>query len=352
MHVPRLSPGAFRNLALVTVVLLVAIIVSGAAVRLTNSGLGCADWPACSGTKFVDVSSNHAAIEQFNRLFSGAIGIPIVLLLAGAYRRVPRRDDLVRPAWVLLALFGSEAVLGGITVKVELDWISVMAHFLLAIALVGVALLIHRRAGMPDSAQTRARVVGPMIEALVLAVYALTVWVLVWGTLLTAAGPHGGDEEARRLGWPIPDVARVHAVSVDVLVALVVVLLVVLVRTRAPRPVLVAASLTLLAMTAQGVLGYVQYAQSIPALLVGFHVLGAALVFVAVQELLFTVRPPVARAGPRSDGSGARAGTADRPREPRADVAGVRAGTHGAHAVHLVEDGEDGGAHFLGERTP
>jgi cytochrome c oxidase assembly protein subunit 15 len=110
------------------------------------------------------------------------------------------------------------------------------------------------------------------------------------GTLVTAAGPHGGDEEARRLGWPLGDVARIHAVSVDVLVASVVVLVVVLVRVHAPRRTLTTASFTLLAMTAQGVLGYVQYFNEIPAILVGFHVFGAVLVFVAVQELLFSMR--------------------------------------------------------------
>ena len=85
MRAPQLSPRAFQRLTLLNIVLLVAIIVSGAVVRLTNSGLGCADWPNCSATKIVDVSGHHAAIEQVNRIFSGAIGIPIALALLGAY---------------------------------------------------------------------------------------------------------------------------------------------------------------------------------------------------------------------------------------------------------------------------
>jgi cytochrome c oxidase assembly protein subunit 15 len=125
-------------------------------------------------------------------------------------------------------------------------------------------------------------------------VYALTIWVLVWGTLVTAAGPHGGDAEARRLGWPLVDVARVHGASVDVLVGLVLVLVVALVRTRAPARVLRAASITMLAMSAQGILGYVQYFEHIPAVLVGFHVLGAVLVFACVQQLMFELHAPVA----------------------------------------------------------
>ena len=77
MRVPRMSAGAFRRLTTVNLVLLVAIVVSGAIVRLTNSGLGCRDWPNCSATQFVSVATHHAAIEQINRIFSGAIGIPL-----------------------------------------------------------------------------------------------------------------------------------------------------------------------------------------------------------------------------------------------------------------------------------
>jgi cytochrome c oxidase assembly protein subunit 15 len=292
MSVPRLSPAAFRRLTVVNVVLLVAIIVSGAIVRLTNSGLGCANWPNCSATKLVDVSSHHAAIEQLNRIFSGAIGVPIALALLGAYRREPRRNDLIRMAWALFALFWAEAVLGGISVMVKLAWVSVMGHFLLALALVAIALWMRQRAYETEGGTARRPVVSHRIELLARAVYALTIWVLVWGTLVTAAGPHGGDAEARRLGWPLVDVARVHGASVDVLVGLVLVLVVALVRTRAPARVLRTASITMLVMSAQGVLGYVQYFEHIPAVLVGFHVLGAVLVFACVQQLMFELRAP------------------------------------------------------------
>ncbi|HEY5173751.1 MAG TPA: COX15/CtaA family protein [Acidimicrobiia bacterium] len=284
MRGPNLSSAALRRLTLVNVVLLGAIIVSGAVVRLTNSGLGCADWPACSATRLVDVSSHHAAIEQLNRIFSGAIGVPIALALLGAYRVSPRRDDLVRLAWILFGLFWAEAVLGGISVKVRLAWVSVTGHFLLAIALIAVALVMHHRASNAVGARRRA-VPGDTLM-LARAVYALTIWVVVVGTLVTAAGPHGGDAQARRLGWPLGDVARVHGISVDLLVALTLVLVISLVRARAPRRALNAASVTIVVMAAQGILGYVQYFDRIPAVLVGFHVFGAVCVFTGVQQLL------------------------------------------------------------------
>src|SRR5713226_3843607 len=249
MRGPNLSSAGLRRLTLVNVVLLAAIVVSGSVVRLTNSGLGCTDWPNCSATKLVDVSSHHAAIEQLNRIVSGAIGLPIALALLGAYVVRPKRSDLVRLAWILFGLFWAEAVLGGISVKVRLAWVSVTGHFLLAIALIGVALVMHHRASNPDVPRRLA--VPPDTLTLARAVYALTIWVLVVGTLVTAAGPHGGDVKARRLGWPLGDVARVHGISVDVLVALTFVLVVALVRVRAPRRALNIATLTVIAMAAQ-----------------------------------------------------------------------------------------------------
>jgi heme a synthase len=306
MRVPRLSPGGFRRLTTVNLVLLVAIIVSGAVVRLTNSGLGCRDWPNCSASQFVSVATHHALIEQLNRIFSGAIGIPIALTLIAAYQRQPRRADLVRLAWILFGLFWSEAILGGISVEVQLAWFSVMSHFLLALGLVSVALRMRQRAGEPEG--PRYPIVAPAALLAVRIVYVWTIAVVIAGTLVTAAGPHGGDRDARRLTWPIADVARVHGVLVDLLVVITLITVYVLVKSRAPRTVLATASLALAAMVAQGILGYVQYFEAIPAVLVGFHVFGAVIVFAAVQQLDLSVRAPIANAwnvdvsaGERSD---------------------------------------------------
>jgi cytochrome c oxidase assembly protein subunit 15 len=284
MRGPHLSSAALRRLTLVNVVLLAAIIVSGAVVRLTDSGLGCADWPNSSSTKLVDVSTHHALIEQLNRFFSGAIGVPIGLALLGAYLVGPKRPDLVRLAWILFGLFWAEAVLGGISVKVRLAWVSVTGHFLLAIGLIGIAIVMHQRASHPEG--PRRLVVPRDTWTLARAVYLLTIWVLVVGTLVTAAGPHGGDVKARRLGYPLGDVARIHGISVDVLIVLTLFLVVALARLPAPRRVLNIASVTVVVMTAQGILGYVQYFNRIPALLVGFHVFGAVCVFSCVQQLV------------------------------------------------------------------
>lgn len=290
MRVPRMSAVAFRRLTIVNLVLLVAIIVSGAVVRLTNSGLGCRAWPNCNATQFVSVTTHHAAIEQINRIFSGLIGIPLGITVLAAYQLRPRRRDLVRLAWTLFALFWCEAIVGGISVEVKLAWVSVMSHFLLALALVSVALRMHQRAS--ERAGPRELVVAPRAALLVRVVFMWTIGVVILGTLVTAAGPHGGDRDAKRLTIPISDLARVHGVAVDLLVILTLVTAVVLARTRAPRVVLNTVSVAIGAMVAQGVLGYVQYAREIPSVLVGFHVFGAVVVFAAVQQLELSLHAP------------------------------------------------------------
>jgi cytochrome c oxidase assembly protein subunit 15 len=345
------------RLALLNICLLVAIIVSGAVVRLTNSGLGCANWPNCSATQLVDVSTGHAAIEQLNRIFSGLLGIPLGLALLFSYWRVPRRRDLIALSWVLVVLFLCEAVLGGIAVRVELAWVSITGHFLLAIALVAVAMIVHRRA--TETTTTYRTVVPRPVLVLARVVYAATLWVLLLGTLVTATGPHGGDPKATRLDVPLVDVARLHGGSVDILVVLVLVLVIALVRVGAPRRVLNAASCTILAMVAQGILGYVQYARHLPPLLVGFHVFGAALVFVCVQELLLELRVAVPSQADtylevvnRSDRSRRGRGVADGAAEPRRDVTRVNTRAGAADQGNGVEHTQDGAASIEAHPTP
>ncbi len=293
MRVPRVTPAFLRRLTTLNVVLLLAVVVSGAVVRLSNSGLGCRDWPNCNATQLVSVATHHAAIEQINRIFSGLIGIPLALTVYAVYQLRPRRGDLVVRSWVLLGLFLGEAVVGGLSVRLELAWFSVMSHFLLALALISVALQLRQRVREP--AGPRVPIVAPAAARLVRLVYVWTIGVVILGTFVTAAGPHGGDRDAKRIGIPITDLARTHAVAVDLLVILTLVTAYVLVRTRAPRVVLSTASVVIAAMVAQGILGYVQYAEAVPAVLVGFHVFGAVIVFGAVQQLELSIRTPATR---------------------------------------------------------
>ncbi len=277
----------YRAIAWVMVVMLCTIIVSGAIVRLSNSGLGCSDWPRCEPGHFTSLGSINQRIEQFNRFYSGLIIVPISLSVIAAYLARPRRRDFVTLSWVLVVLYLFEAVLGGIAVKVDLQWFSVMTHFLLAIILLGVALLNLERArvhpGPPASAVTAAT------RRLVVVVWLAVVTVIVLGTLVTAAGPHGGDRlHAERLTWPIEDAARTHGIAVNVALAL---LLLLIWRLRRERHALGvhAAGLLLVAMFVQAGIGYIQWWEQIPPVLVGFHVAGATLVFVAATQMLLAL---------------------------------------------------------------
>jgi cytochrome c oxidase assembly protein subunit 15 len=282
----RLTPRRFRQVAVVALALLAVIIVTGAAVRLTGSGLGCDDWPRCSESSLIDVSSKHAAIEQVNRLFTGVVGAAVIACAAGALWRAPRRRDLTVLAGVLVLGVLANAVLGGISVRVDLHPVAVQGHMLLSMGLIVAGTVLVRRAGEPDGAPRRQRV-GATAVALVRLHFALASAAIFTGTLVTAAGPHAGDEDAARLGVAIPTVARLHGgtVIVSLLVALG---LAWRLRASAAERAALANPLSawLFVGFLQGSLGYVQYFNGVPALLVGLHVVGATAVMILSTRLL------------------------------------------------------------------
>jgi cytochrome c oxidase assembly protein subunit 15 len=289
----QISPGRYRQIAIGSLVALAVIIVSGAAVRLTNSGLGCDDWPNCSNERFVDVSSKHAAIEQINRLFTGVVGFAVIAAVLGSLvRSGARRRDLVSLSGLLVVGVLANAVLGGISVLVDLHPIAVQGHLLLSMMLIVAGAVLVRRSGEPDGVE-RERVVTAPTQRLTWLLFGLT-WVAVFtGTLVTGAGPHAGDEEAERLGLAIPAVARVHAVSV--LTAIVIALLIAWrIRQFAAdrRQLMNVLSTWIFVGVLQAAVGYIQYFNNVPELLVGIHVAGATLVMlISTQVVLDTTRP-------------------------------------------------------------
>jgi cytochrome c oxidase assembly protein subunit 15 len=288
----QISPRRYRHIAIGALVFLSVIIVTGAAVRLTGSGLGCDDWPNCSSERLIDVSSKHAAIEQVNRLFTGVVAVAVIAAVLGAYRRVPRRRDLVLLAWLLVVGVVANAVLGGISVLVDLHPLAVQGHLLLSMALIVAGTVLVRRAGEPDGVP-RAAVVSTPTARLVRLHFALT-WVAVFtGTLVTGSGPHAGDENAARLDFDIPSITRVHAVSVLTTIAITL-LIAWRVRALARDRAALASPLStwMFVGLLQALIGYVQYFNDVPALLVGLHVAGATgVMIVSTVVLLDTARP-------------------------------------------------------------
>ena len=287
---PTLSPAAYRRVTLLALVALVVIVVSGAAVRLSGSGLGCTDWPACEEGRLApeSVTDAPAMIEFANRTFTGVVSVAVALAVLGALRRRPRRRDLTVLAVGLVVGVAAQAVLGGLVVWYGLSPWFVMAHFLLSLVLVADAVVLHHRAGAPPG--PARPVVARSAQVLGWLVVAAAALVVTTGTVVTATGPHAGDDSAERFDLALPDVARVHGGAVIVLLGLVLALLRVLWRDGAPVPATDAARVLLLVLVAQAAVGYTQWFTELPALLVGVHVLGAVLVWVAVLRTALALR--------------------------------------------------------------
>ena len=309
----RLSPRAYRRVTLVALVLLSAIIVSGGAVRVTGSGLGCPDWPTCDGGRLVDVrfdeSSMHRTIENVNRLVTGLVSAAVILAVLGSLARTPRRRDLT---WLSLGLVGGvlgQIVLGGITVLTHLHPAAVQSHFLLSLAIVVCAVTLHWRAGRPDG--LRHLLVGTQVRNLSRVTLALLVPAIVAGTVLTGTGPHAGSADAedpvQRFAYDPRHVAQVHGVLVELFTVALLLTLVLAWRRGAPRPVLRRGSLAVAAAVAQSALGYTQYFTGVPAFLVGLHILGATTVWITMLRwhlgLTETAPGPADPAPPPEEGA-------------------------------------------------
>ncbi len=295
MAVPRLSPPAYRRVALFALVALGFIVVTGAAVRLTGSGLGCTDWPTCEEGRLapVDATDFHAMVEFVNRTITGLVSVAVMLAVLGSLVRRPRRRDLTLWSLGLVAGVIGQIVLGGLTVLFDLAPPFVMGHFILSMVLLWNAVVLHHRAGLPDGGRTEP-LVSPTLLATSRLIVASAAIVVFTGTVVTAAGPHAGDASARRLDAAVADVARVHGTSVVILLGLTLFALRGASRERAPDVVQGALRTLLAVLVAQAGIGYVQYFTGVPAALVGAHVLGAVAVWVAVVRVALVVRGTVA----------------------------------------------------------
>jgi cytochrome c oxidase assembly protein subunit 15 len=267
------SPGMYRRLTLFALLSLAVIVITGATVRLTGSGLGCSDWPTCEhGQVAAQVNDAPAMVEFTNRVFTGVVSVAVVLAVLGALRRRPYRRDLTWLAWGLVVGVIAQIILGGLVVNHHLSPKFVMGHFLLSMVLVANATVLHVRAGRPDDAPRAPKSDDDLVRGLRVLVPVAAAITIFLGTVVTAAGPHAGDERASRLDLVVGDVARIHSISAWITVLLTVVLL------RAARrdpPMRTAAETLAVVLVAQGVIGYVQYFSGVPAWLVLLHVAGA-----------------------------------------------------------------------------
>ncbi len=292
--VSRPSAGLTRRVLLANLVAQVVIVVTGGAVRLTGSGLGCSTWPQCEPGQFTPVrhaaTSWHPFIEFGNRTLTGVL---VVLAVAAAWvvlRQVGRPRAVRLLALVPIVGVLAQAVLGGLTVLVQLHPALVGSHFLLSMVLIAASTQLLLRAGQPD-VPARWTVGGPL-RLVAVAMVPLTALMLVLGSVTTGTGPHSGDDDTPyRFALDPLLVTRAHSASVWLYLAALATLLVLL-RRRAGAPAAARrrAHLLLGITLAQGVVGYVQYLTGLPGWLVALHMLGASLLVVAQTRLLDGLR--------------------------------------------------------------
>ncbi len=280
------SPRVLRELALASVVANVVIVVTGGAVRLTGSGLGCPTWPQCTGSSLTPTKaySFHGVIEFTNRQLTFVLGVIAVATLVAAYRQ----HRQVPLAAIAFAGIPAQAVLGGITVLTDLNPWTVALHFLLSMAIIAVTTLLWWRLRAPHSPGF-----GPaalLARLIVLSAAA----VLAIGTVVTGTGPHAGDLKAGKLHRIHLDpggIVQLHADAVMVLVGLTVGLVLLLRATNAGQSVRRAGWWLLGVELGQGAIGYIQYFTHLPAGVVVVHMLGACLVWICALRVLLCVEP-------------------------------------------------------------
>lgn len=284
-----MSERSFRVVCGAALGSLCVIVFTGALVRLTGSGLGCSDWPRCNESKFVDVSTGHTFIEQANRLFTGVVSASVIAAVLLAHVRKPRRRDLILLAWSLVLGVLAQIVIGGIVVLTGLNPYANMAHFLVSMVLIACALMLYRRAAVSVSDNWWRSIPSALIRMHVVLVL-LACIAIVTGTVVTATGPHAGDEDAVRFGFELVSVVRVHSVSVIGTVAMLVFLLF---KSRRHSHDGYRDSLLTLAFVAvcQGAIGYLQYFTGVPVVLVAAHIIGAVSFFIAVLNTVYVPLP-------------------------------------------------------------
>lgn len=276
----------YRRIVALTAALLALIVVTGAAVRLTEAGLGCSDWPNChEGDLLPEQEDLLGLIEYGNRLLSGIVGLATLATAVLAHRLRPRRPDLVPWAWGLVAGSAAQVLLGMAVVQLELDPIAVAGHFLLSMVMLWNVVVLWLKSGSdPDAAVTPRFDLGTINHGRVL--LAFISLVVVVGTMVTGTGPNSGDSRAERLGFEFTTIARTHGFLAWVFLISAVALAVRLNRLTVPavgppngNPARLV-RLLVYASVAQGAIGYWQYLTGVPPLLVEVHVAGSVVLWI------------------------------------------------------------------------
>ncbi|MFI1256592.1 heme A synthase [Streptomyces netropsis] len=290
----RWQPSArfVQRAAFACVVMAVIIVVTGGAVRLTQSGLGCPTWPTCTDDSLTPTPEMgiNGIIEFTNRMLTYVLSAVVGLAITAARARAPRRRSLTRLGWAQFWLVAGNGIIGGITVLTGLNPYIVASHFLAATALLTVAVVMWRRASEGDE-EPRDLVARP-VRQLGWVLVVTTALLIVVGTVVTGSGKHAGDakKDVHRIPLDVREITQLHVDLVCVVLGLVIALWFVLRAVKAPavarRRVVELFGVLML----QGTIGFVQYVNDSPELLVGTHLLGSCLVWIAVLRVFLSLR--------------------------------------------------------------
>ncbi|MFJ5956202.1 heme A synthase [Paenarthrobacter sp. NPDC092416] len=277
-----------RRLAMLSLIGQTVLVVTGGAVRLTASGLGCPTWPRCTDNSLVNTPEMgiHGFIEFGNRMLTFALAAVAALMLVYLWNLRKERRDLFLLALGLLASIPAQAVIGGITVLSNLNPWVVGLHFFVSMALVIFAtLLVNRAHGRTGGFMNRTLPSLPAIaRPTMMAVAVCSALAVMLGVVVTGAGPHAGDADAPRndLDWDL--FSHIHAVPAYLITAGTLLAVFLVVRYKIDGPFRTAAFLLLGVTLLQAVIGFTQYYNGIPALLVGAHMFGAAVLMSAATN--------------------------------------------------------------------
>ena len=288
----KLKTWEYRTLV-ANLVAQTGIVLTGAIVRLTASGLGCPTWPECVEGSIAPTSAQteswHKYVEFGNRLLTFVLLIVAILTIVAIVQHNglrarsglnKRRPLIILAVGSLVGIFG-QAILGGITVLTGLHPLTVAAHFMVSIGLITVAQVLLTKAQDSDDLPIISLVPTPIAIGMRIHIL-LALSLVAVGTLVTGSGPHAGDTaDIARLGFDERTISAIHADFVFLFVGLTVGLLIALTATRSDAKIIRLAWLVFAICIVQGVIGYTQYFTGLPWALVAVHVLGACLLWIA-----------------------------------------------------------------------
>lgn len=299
------SPRAVKAIALAAVVAYALLVVTGGAVRLTGSGLGCPDWPSCYQHRLTAAVSFHPMVEFLNRLVTVTVSVVSIAAFLMSLLREPRRRDILWPAAGLIGGLVAQIVLGGLVVLFKLNPYLVALHFLLTLVVLGTAILMYHRADVADEVAEERSVpsVSSDLRWLVRLLAGVLALTTVIGTVVTGSGPHAGGEGAKRIPLAFRSVAEAHSSIAWLLLGLTVASLFALHHAKAPDRVQRRARTFFELVVVQGALGYTQYFLHDAALVVEFHLAGVTCLWIALGALYLSLHSHPVAVGPPEEPS-------------------------------------------------